>query len=68
MKKILQEDVKFSIIYFPYNNSRYTDIILQSMIYIYYKYFMLHCLTIRDAVRFPTTHPAFSYGDILSRI
>lgn len=24
--------VKFSIIYFPYNNSRYTDIILQSMI------------------------------------
>lgn len=24
---------KFSIIYFPYNNSRYTDNILQSMIY-----------------------------------
>lgn len=27
--------VKFSIIYFPYNNSRYTDIILQSMILYY---------------------------------
>jgi len=39
--------VKFSIIYFPYNNSRYTDIILQSVVHTCTKYLLLYLATKR---------------------
>lgn len=63
-----QNTFKFSIIYFPYNNSRYTDIILQSMIHILYKYLFAALLNYLDAPReFSTTYlfvSFFLYGDI----
>jgi len=48
--------IKFSIIYFPYNNSRYTDIILQSVVHTCTKYLLLLYLATKRAPRGSSEH------------